>query len=240
MADSTFRSLRALCTELSRTAARTVLRSSAHWPLSRTRLLLTYTDPETARVRTLPVRYCRSADGEDIRVLVEDARRENWWRSLRPAAPVRLRLRGRTVDATAEVLDSSLLPQEARAELMAYRQQRPRARVAHGGVVMVRLRPRSRSAPRAGEATNRRIVVPRFGGPRTFRLVEEAIPEPGFGEVRVAVAAAEVNFTDVLLREGIYPGGPKPPSPPATTWSARSTPSGRGSRTGQPDSRWRL
>ncbi|MGH4030416.1 nitroreductase/quinone reductase family protein [Actinomycetota bacterium Odt1-20B] len=192
-----------------------MLRSRAHWPLSRTLVLITYAGRRSGRLHTVPVRYARSADDETLYVLVGDAHRNTWWRSLRPAAPVRLRLRGREVDATAEALDSAVLPYEARAALWTYRLRFPHAQVPHGGVVMVRLRLRGPSpAPRAGEAVNRRIVVTRSGGPQSLRLVTEAVPEPGAGEVRVAVTATEVNFTDVLLREGVYPGGPKPPFTP--------------------------
>ncbi|HEY5988139.1 MAG TPA: alcohol dehydrogenase catalytic domain-containing protein, partial [Streptosporangiaceae bacterium] len=61
---------------------------------------------------------------------------------------------------------------------------------------------------------NRRIVVPRYGGPELLRVVEEAIPEPRPGEVRVRIIAAGVGYPDVLIREGTYPGGPKPPFTP--------------------------
>jgi NADPH2:quinone reductase len=42
----------------------------------------------------------------------------------------------------------------------------------------------------------------------------EPLPEPGPGEVRVRVVAAGVGYPDVLIREGTYPGGPKPPFTP--------------------------
>ena len=61
---------------------------------------------------------------------------------------------------------------------------------------------------------NRRIVVPRYGGPELMELVEESIPEPGPGQVRVRIAVAGVGYPDVLMREGTYPGGPKPPFTP--------------------------
>src|SRR5215212_11139162 len=59
-----------------------------------------------------------------------------------------------------------------------------------------------------------RVVVDRFGGPEVLRVVEEDIPRPGPGEVRVRVLAAGVSFTDALLRAGTYLGGPKPPFTP--------------------------
>src|SRR5215218_7364568 len=59
-----------------------------------------------------------------------------------------------------------------------------------------------------------RVVVDRFGGPEVLRVVEEDVPRPGPGEVRVRVLAAGVSFTDALLRAGTYLGGPKPPFTP--------------------------
>ena len=61
---------------------------------------------------------------------------------------------------------------------------------------------------------NRRIIVPRYGGPDVMTFVEEPLPEPGPGEVRVRVLVAGVGYPDVLIREGSYPGGPKPPFTP--------------------------
>jgi NADPH2:quinone reductase len=62
--------------------------------------------------------------------------------------------------------------------------------------------------------SNRRIVVPRYGGPDVMTVIEEPLPEPGPGEVRVRISVAGVGYPDVLIREGTYPGGPKPPLTP--------------------------
>jgi NADPH:quinone reductase len=59
-----------------------------------------------------------------------------------------------------------------------------------------------------------RVVVDRFGGPEVLRVVDEADPRPGPGEVRVRVLASGVSFTDALIRAGTYLGGPKPPFTP--------------------------
>jgi NADPH:quinone reductase-like Zn-dependent oxidoreductase len=60
-----------------------------------------------------------------------------------------------------------------------------------------------------------RVLVDHYGGPEVLRLVEEADPQPGPGEVRVRVLAAGVSFTDSQLRAGTYlPGSPKPPFTP--------------------------
>jgi NADPH2:quinone reductase len=61
---------------------------------------------------------------------------------------------------------------------------------------------------------NRRILMTRYGGPELMTVVEEPLPEPGPGEVRVRIQFAGVRFPDVLVREGTFPGGPKPPIHP--------------------------
>jgi NADPH:quinone reductase len=65
-----------------------------------------------------------------------------------------------------------------------------------------------------GQKTMKRIVVDHFGGPDVLRVVDDEIPEPGPGEVRVRVLAAGVSFTDSQLRAGTYLGVPKPPFTP--------------------------
>jgi NADPH:quinone reductase-like Zn-dependent oxidoreductase len=49
-----------------------------------------------------------------------------------------------------------------------------------------------------------------FGPPENLRHEETADPEPGPGQVRIAVAAAGVHLIDTTLRAGKY-GGPMPP-----------------------------
>ena len=63
--------------------------------------------------------------------------------------------------------------------------------------------------------TMKRVVVDHFGGPEVLRVVEDDVPRPGAGEVRVKVLAAGVSFTDAQLRAGTYiAGAPKPPFTP--------------------------
>jgi NADPH:quinone reductase-like Zn-dependent oxidoreductase len=45
-------------------------------------------------------------------------------------------------------------------------------------------------------------VINRYGGPEVLELVEVRTPEPGRGEVRIAVAAAAVNPADLAVRAG--------------------------------------
>ena len=52
---------------------------------------------------------------------------------------------------------------------------------------------------------HRRMVVSQHGGPNVLHVLEENLPEPRPGEVRVRILAAGVSFADVLMREGIHP-----------------------------------
>jgi NADPH:quinone reductase-like Zn-dependent oxidoreductase len=50
------------------------------------------------------------------------------------------------------------------------------------------------------------VVLRAFGGPQGFELEDRPMPTPGAHEVRVHVLAVSVQFTDVIIREGKYPG----------------------------------
>jgi len=54
------------------------------------------------------------------------------------------------------------------------------------------------------------VVYSSTGGPEVLRLVERAVPEPGPGQVRVAVHVSGVNPTDWKSRRGAAPGQPTP------------------------------
>jgi NADPH:quinone reductase-like Zn-dependent oxidoreductase len=58
------------------------------------------------------------------------------------------------------------------------------------------------------------MVITRPGGPEVLQMVEDELPEPQAGEVRVKILATGVAFTDVMMREGVYPGVPKLPYSP--------------------------
>ena len=60
----------------------------------------------------------------------------------------------------------------------------------------------------------KRVIVDHYGGPEVLRIVEQDVPRPGPGEVRVRVLAAGVSYTDAMLRVGSYLGVPKPPFTP--------------------------
>ena len=57
-----------------------------------------------------------------------------------------------------------------------------------------------------------RVVVTRHGGPDVLQVVEEDLPEPRAGEVRVKVLAAGVSAYDLMFRRsGSLPGTPRVP-----------------------------
>ncbi len=61
----------------------------------------------------------------------------------------------------------------------------------------------------------RHVLLTRFGEPaEAFQLVEDALPEPGTGQVRVKILATGVAYADVMIRRGSYPGLPRLPFTP--------------------------
>ena len=61
---------------------------------------------------------------------------------------------------------------------------------------------------------NTRIIVTRYGGADVMQSVEDELPEPKSGEVRVRVLAAGVSLPDVMAREGVHPETPPVPFTP--------------------------
>jgi NADPH:quinone reductase-like Zn-dependent oxidoreductase len=57
----------------------------------------------------------------------------------------------------------------------------------------------------------RAIVITKHGGPNVLQVQEQPDPPLGVGEVRIDVAAAGINFADVMARIGLYPDAPKTP-----------------------------
>ena len=55
------------------------------------------------------------------------------------------------------------------------------------------------------------VEIARHGGPEVLHVVERPDPPLPPGHVRVAVAAAGVNFADTMARTGMYPDAPNPP-----------------------------
>ena len=61
---------------------------------------------------------------------------------------------------------------------------------------------------------HRRVVVSHYGGPEVITIIEEDIPSPKPGEVRLKVLSAGVSLPDVLAREGVHPETPRLPFTP--------------------------
>jgi NADPH:quinone reductase-like Zn-dependent oxidoreductase len=57
----------------------------------------------------------------------------------------------------------------------------------------------------------RAVVVTRQGPPEVLQVEERPDPRPGPGELRIAVEAAGLNFSDLLARAGLYPDAPPAP-----------------------------
>jgi NADPH2:quinone reductase len=58
------------------------------------------------------------------------------------------------------------------------------------------------------------VHVEAFGGPEVLELRDLPAPAPGPGEVLLQIAACGLNWSDLLQRQGLYPGGPRPPFVP--------------------------
>lgn len=58
----------------------------------------------------------------------------------------------------------------------------------------------------------RRVIVSKHGEPDVLQVVEDDLPEPGPGEVRIKVKAAGVSAYDLMFRRsGSFPGTPRVP-----------------------------
>ena len=57
----------------------------------------------------------------------------------------------------------------------------------------------------------RAVVITKHGPPEVLQVQERPDPVLGAGQVRVTVAAAGLNFAEVMARQGLYPDAPKPP-----------------------------
>ena len=55
------------------------------------------------------------------------------------------------------------------------------------------------------------VTITRTGGPEVLQVRDYPDPRPAEGELTIRVAAAGVNFADILARKGLYPDGPKLP-----------------------------
>jgi NADPH2:quinone reductase len=61
---------------------------------------------------------------------------------------------------------------------------------------------------------NLRVVITAQGGPEVLKLVEDDLPTPERGQVRVRNFVSGVAYADVLMRHGLYPKTPPVPFAP--------------------------
>jgi deazaflavin-dependent oxidoreductase (nitroreductase family) len=87
---------------LANTFVRAVLRSPAHRLLGDSLVLVTYTGRRSGSTFTIPVMYAE--DGGDLLVYVGHSLEKVWWRNLRKAANVRVRVRGRELAGTGAAI----------------------------------------------------------------------------------------------------------------------------------------
>jgi NADPH:quinone reductase-like Zn-dependent oxidoreductase len=57
----------------------------------------------------------------------------------------------------------------------------------------------------AANHRNQRVIIRAFGSADRLELVEEPVPEPAPGEIRIAVEAAGVSQADITIRHDMYP-----------------------------------
>ena len=63
-------------------------------------------------------------------------------------------------------------------------------------------------------ATYRHVTVSKLGGPEVLQILEDELPQPGPGDVRVRILAAGISLPDVFMREGVHPEAHRPPFTP--------------------------
>ena len=78
-----------------------LLRSPLHAAMSNSTMLLTFSGRKSGRTYTTPVNYVR--DGDEL--LVVGSREHSWWKNLRGAAVVSVRVRGREMRGEAEAFE---------------------------------------------------------------------------------------------------------------------------------------
>lgn len=58
------------------------------------------------------------------------------------------------------------------------------------------------------------VEVQAFGGPEVLRVIDLPTPAPGPDDLLIETESAGLNYADIMMRRGLYVGGPKPPFVP--------------------------
>jgi len=69
----------------------------------------------------------------------------------------------------------------------------------------------------------RTVISHRYGGPEVLEVAEVPTPDPGPGQVLVAVAATDLNPVDLAMREGLLAGVIGEPFPLGLGWDVAGT-----------------
>ena len=92
-----------------------ILRSPLHAAMSNSTMLLTFSGRKSGRTYTTPVNYVR--DGDEL--LVVGSRGHSWWKNLRGAAVVSVRVRRRKMRGEAEAFEGEAAEEGLLAVLRA-------------------------------------------------------------------------------------------------------------------------
>jgi NADPH2:quinone reductase len=80
----------------------------------------------------------------------------------------------------------------------------------------------------------RTVEVLGFGGPERLAWTEAPTPRPAAGEVLLRLEACGLNHADLLMRQGVYLGGPRPPFRPGMEAAGMVEELGPGAPAGTP------
>jgi deazaflavin-dependent oxidoreductase (nitroreductase family) len=92
--------MRNLFNRISNLFMKPLLRSPLHFLASGSVVLLSFTGHKSGKLYTTPVEYRQ--DWNTLTILTRTERK--WWRNLKGGVPVTVRLRGRDVSATADII----------------------------------------------------------------------------------------------------------------------------------------
>lgn len=115
-----------------------VLRSPAHWLLSGMAIELRYVGRRTGREYVLPVQY--AGTGGHLVVRPQALQRSTWWRAFRTPAPVAVRLAGRLLPGSAQLVEAHEPAWEQARQLYSSRWRRS-SKGLTGPLVVITLDP---------------------------------------------------------------------------------------------------